>query len=98
MPVAMVAPPRSTAAVLQAGLPPGVQLPDEVLYAAPEDADLGVLEVALQIALGQVGLQDAVALRVDLHGDVLVLAPPPQARLVLEAPEQHAEVPVAHLV
>jgi hypothetical protein len=66
---------------------------DEVVGAAPVDADVRILEVGLEVAASALGLQRLALLRIDLHCDVGVHAPPAPALLVHDAPEEHPEVP-----
>ena len=74
-----------------------MQLADEILGAAPVDADVAILEIRFQVPARALRLQDAALLRVDLHGDVGVAAARAgRALLAHDAAEEHAEVPVVH--
>src|SRR4051794_29655062 len=83
---------------LGTGLPPLVQLLDELLNAPPVDTDPGVLEITLQIAPSEVGFENPVSPGVDLNRDVGVAGSPLDALLIMEASEENPEVPIAHLV
>ena len=53
------------------------QLADEIIGAAPKDADIcAVGEIVFQVAAGAVRLQDAALFRLDLGGDVGIAGAP----------------------
>ena len=78
-------------------LDPGPAVEDltgEVADLAPVDADIGVLEVALEESPGAFRIEVMAHFGVDLDGDVGVVVAPLTTALGHQAAEQDAEVPV----